>query len=124
MNSINGLYALVPGAWDITTFLDNAQAQLKIWGGGLLVLLGVAGLIWGGALAIKKLMSNGPQQGGANWGQIILLILVGGGFAAGGWSLINTIGSGGQTSLLELGGGTALLNADALYPTLSMLGLG
>ncbi|MFD9867482.1 hypothetical protein ACFXI8_23660 [Streptomyces niveus] len=101
--------SLPSAAWDLTSFLENAKAQIQLWGGLLLMLLGAVGLVWGGVLAIKKLMANpqsaGQQQG---WGTIAMLILVGGALGTGGWSLISTIGSGGQQTITDLGSGTVI----------------
>ncbi|BAS11925.1 hypothetical protein AHiyo8_02280 [Arthrobacter sp. Hiyo8] len=52
----------VTAAWDIKNLLSNAKTWVQTVGGLLLMLLGVAGLIWGGVLLVKKLMGN--QQGG------------------------------------------------------------
>ncbi|MGO4460077.1 hypothetical protein AB4039_22680 [Streptomyces sp. M-16] len=102
--------SLPSAAWDLTSFLTNAKSQVQLWGGSVLMLLGVVGLVWGGVLLIKKLMANpqsaGQQQG---WGTIALLILVGGALGTGGWSLISTIGSGGQQTITDLGGGTVIV---------------
>lgn len=101
--------SLPSAAWDLTSFLMNAKSQIQLWGGLLLMLLGAVGLVWGGVLAIKKLMANpqlaGQQQG---WGTIALLILIGGALGTGGWSLISTIGSGGQQTITDLGSGTVI----------------
>ncbi|WP_434598443.1 hypothetical protein [Streptomyces sp. A5-4] len=102
--------ASLPGAaWDLTSFLQNAKSQIQLWGGLLLMLLGAVGLVWGGVLLIKKLMAN-PQSAGnqQGWATIALLILVGGALGTGGWSLISTIGSGGQQTITDLGGGTVI----------------
>ncbi len=101
--------SLPSAAWDLTSFLLNAKSQIQLWGGLLLMLLGAVGLVWGGVLLIKKLMANpqsGQQQG---WGTIALLILVGGALGTGGWSLISTVGSGGQQTITDLGGGTVIV---------------
>ncbi|MFJ5740102.1 hypothetical protein [Streptomyces microflavus] len=102
--------SLPSAAWDMTSFLQNAKFQAQIWGGLLLMLLGVVGLIWGGVLLIRKLMAN-PQSANQlpGWGTIALLILVGGALATGGWSLISMIGSGGQQTITDLGGGTVIV---------------
>ncbi|MFD7554579.1 MULTISPECIES: hypothetical protein [unclassified Streptomyces] len=101
---------LPSAAWDLTSFLTNAKGQVQLWGGSVLMLLGVVGLVWGGVLLIKKLMANpqsaGQQQG---WGTIALLVLVGGALSTGGWTLIQTIGSGGQQTITDLGGGTVIV---------------
>ncbi|MEW1548332.1 hypothetical protein [Streptomyces tsukubensis] len=102
--------SLPSAAWDLTSFLENAKSQIQLWGGLLLMLLGAAGLVWGGVLLLKKLMAN-PQSAGnqQGWGTIALLILVGGALGTGGWQLISTIGSGGQQTITDLGGGTVII---------------
>jgi hypothetical protein len=102
--------SLPTAAWDLTSFLENTKTQIQLWGGLILMLLGAVGLIWGGVLLIKKLMAN-PQTAGqqSGWGTIALLILVGGAFGTGGWSLVSTIGSGGQQTIEDLGGGTVIV---------------
>jgi hypothetical protein len=99
-------------AWDLTSFLDNAKSQIQTWGGALLMLLGAVGLVWGGVLLIRKLIAN-PQTSGqqSSWGTIALLILVGGALATGGWQLVSTVGSGGQQTIEDLGGGTVIVQA-------------
>ncbi|QXV62912.1 hypothetical protein [Amycolatopsis sp. TNS106] len=103
---------LPTAAWDLTSFLENAKSQVQTWGGLGLMLLGVVGLVWGGVLLIRKLMAN-PQTSGhqTSWVTIALLIVVGGAIAGGGWELISTVGSGGQKTIEELGGGTVIIQA-------------
>ncbi|MET9656333.1 hypothetical protein [Streptomyces sp. NPDC006510] len=102
--------SLPSAAWDLTNFLLNAKSQIQQWGGLLLMAFGAAGLVWGGVLGIKKLMAN-PQSANqqSSWGTIALLILVGGALGTGGWSLVSTIGSGGQQTITDLGGGTVIV---------------
>lgn len=99
----------VAAAWDIKNLLTNAKTWVQTVGGLLLMLLGVAGLIWGGVLLVKKLMGNQQSGGQHGWGQILLLILVGGALGTGGWTLISTVGSGGQTTIEELGNGGTII---------------
>lgn len=108
----------VTAAWDLTSFLENAKAQVQLWGGLVLMLFGVGGLVWGGILLVKKLAAN-PQNAGqqTSWGTIALLILVGGGLSTGGWQLISTIGSGGQQTIEDLGGGTVIVHSISTIPT-------
>ncbi|MFG1858916.1 hypothetical protein ACGFJT_44275 [Actinomadura geliboluensis] len=98
-------------AWDLKSFLENAKSYVQTVGGVLLMLLGAAGLVWGGVLLIRKLMGNQQQSHQHGWSQIIMLVLVGGALGTGGWQLISAIGSGGQTTIEELGGGTVIVQA-------------
>ena len=102
--------SLPSAAWDLTSFLENAKAQIQQWGGLVLMLLGVVGLVWGGVLLIKKLMAN-PQTAGqqSSWGTVALLVLCGGALGTGGWQFMSTVGSGGQQTIEDLGGGTVIV---------------
>ncbi|MDT8913565.1 hypothetical protein [Amycolatopsis sp. PS_44_ISF1] len=101
---------LPTGAWDLTSFLENAKSTIQLWGGLALMAFGAIGLVWGGVLLIRKLMAN-PQASAQHqsWTTIALLVLVGGGLATGGWSLVSAIGSGGQKTIEDLGGGTVIV---------------
>ncbi|MFK0244588.1 hypothetical protein ACIQUM_07805 [Amycolatopsis azurea] len=108
------LTGLPTAAWDLTSFLENAKSQFQTWGGLALMLLGAVGLVWGGVLLLRKLMAN-PQTAGqqTSWVTIFLLIIVGGALAGGGWELVSTVGSGGQKTIEELGGGTVIIQIRA-----------
>lgn len=97
---------LPTAAWDLTSALQNAGEYLKVAGGALLVLMGILAMIWGAVLLIKKLMSGQGNQD--NWLKIGALIIVGGALAVAGFPLIFEIGSGGQKTIEDLGGGTFL----------------
>lgn len=95
---------LITANWDVRTFLTNGASYVEVAGGLLLILLGTVGVVWGGVLLIKKLMAG--QQDQTSWGKIILLILIGGALGIGGWQLMEQIASGGQKTILDIGGGT------------------
>ena len=97
--------ALVPAAWDLKNFFTNASKYTEEVGGGLLILLGTAGVVWGGVLLIKKLMA---QQDQTSWLKIIGLIIIGGALMASGFGLISQIAKGGETTIKDLGGGVIL----------------
>lgn len=97
---------LPTAAWDLTSALQNAGEYIKVAGGALLVMMGLAAMVWGAVLLIKKLMAG--QQNQDNWIKIIALIIVGGAIAVAGFPLIFEIGSGGQKTIEDLGGGTFL----------------
>lgn len=88
-------------SWDVLSFLDNAKEYLQLAGGGLIALMGTAGVVWGAVLLIKKLMAS--QQDQTSWVKIIGLIIIGGALAVGGWAFIFNIASGGQTTINDLG---------------------
>lgn len=96
--------------WDLETLLKNAGSYAKNVGGALLILMGIVGLVWGGTLTIKKLMSS--QQDNTSWGKIILLLIIGGALAVGGFNLVFMVGSGGEKTIKDLGkGGVILLDS-------------
>jgi hypothetical protein len=104
--STAGIQALPTAAWDVVSFFENAGEFVKTAGGGLLVAMGLVALVWGGVLLLKKLMAG--QQNNDSWIKIIMLMIVGGAIAVGGFALIFTIGSGGKTTIEDLGGATFL----------------
>lgn len=119
-NYTTGLH-LAPAAFDVGSFLENATSTIKGWGGLLIILMGVVGLIVFAVMAIKKLMASEQQQSQeAKWGRLVLLLIVSGGFMAGGWSLVSDLGSGGQTTIRDLGSGSAMvLELDSTNPATS-----
>ncbi|MFJ2662601.1 hypothetical protein [Arthrobacter koreensis] len=112
--------SLPTAAWDLVSFLENAGEYIKVAGGAFLILVGLAALVWGAFLALKKLM--GGMQNQDSWGKIIIMVILGGAIAVGGFSLVFTIGSGGRKTIEDLGGGTFLF--DAIQPLGMFLGLG
>lgn len=94
-------------AWDLGSFFGNAANYAKTVGGGFLTLMGVIALIMGGYRLVNKLMN--PQKEQTGWVMIGALILVGGALMVGGINIIITIGSGGQQTVNDLGGGIAML---------------
>lgn len=106
---VNAQAQLPAGAWDLKSFIDNTSDYVKMVGGGLLMLMGTVALIFGGVFLLTKLFGNQQHGGGKKWWQIGALILIGGAIATGGFQLISTIGSGGQKTIEDLGGGTIVL---------------
>lgn len=103
---------LPSASWDLLSFLQSATNYVQGAGGALLVLMGTAGVVWGGVLLIKKLMAS--QQDQTSWVKIIALILIGGALMVGGFNLISSIAAGGKTTIEDLGGGMILLGLDQL----------
>lgn len=103
--------SLPTAAWDLESFLNNAKTYTENIGGLILMLLGAVALIWGGVQLVKKLMGNPQTSQQINWGTVALLIIVGGGLLTGGFSLMETVGSGGEETITDLGGGTVVLGS-------------
>ena len=87
-------------SWDLKSFLDNAGSYGKVVGGSLLSLMGLIGVIWGGVLLVKKLLS---EQSRENWIKILALILIGGALMYGGLSLILNFARGGKDTVTKFG---------------------
>jgi uncharacterized membrane protein len=105
------LDSLPTAAWDLESFLNNARTYTENIGGLILMLLGAVALIWGGVQLVKKLMGNPQTSQQINWGTVALLIIVGGALFTGGFSLMKTVGSGGEETINDLGGGTVVLGS-------------
>ena len=90
--------------WSITNLFMNAGATMKTVGSALLVLLGIIMIIVAGVKIAKGLMGNSQQQQ-TNWLMIAALLIVGGMFAVGGFTLISQIAAGGQDTVQSLGEG-------------------
>ena len=102
-------------SWSILNLFTNAGKTVQTIGSALLVLLGIVMIVVAGVKIAKALMSNGQGQP-PNWIMIIALLIVGGAFAVGGFSLISQIAAGGQQTIKDLGGkgnagGEAIQNA-------------
>lgn len=101
------IYTMVPAAWDVESFLENAKSKLEEWGGLGIMLIGTAVLVWFAVkLAMKIMASPQNQQQQTSWGMLAVGLVVGGALSLGGWSLISEVGSGGQQTVEDLGTGT------------------
>lgn len=114
--------ALPTAAWDVVSFLTNAASYAKTAGGALLILMGVFSLIWGGVQLVIKLIGGAQSQNQTSWIKIILMIIIGGAIAVGGFAMVFTIGSGGKKTIDDLGGATFLWDSLPVFG--SLLGLG
>ena len=115
--------ALPTAAWDIVSFLTNSMSYIKIAGGGLLMLMGVVSLIWGGVILLIKLFGSGQgATGQTSWMKIIMMIVIGGAIAVGGFSLVFTIGSGGKKTIEDLGGASIFFDSLPVFGSLFGLG--
>lgn len=101
------MFTLIPGQWDLQSFLENSQSYAAILGNAFLLLLGTVAIIYGGYLLIKKLMAG--QQNQDSWVKIVLLIIIGGMLFVSGFDLLSTIASGGQQTITDLGTGGFIL---------------
>lgn len=102
---------LGPAAWDIKSLLRNGATQGKTIVGLLIVLVGVVGLGIAAAQIIMKFISSGGPAAQRSWGRILGLFLISGAFITGGWSFINTVSSGSQQTIEDLGNGTVIIQA-------------
>lgn len=90
--------------WSISGLLSGTGTSLETWGKAIVAIVGVVMVIFGVVQIAKGMMSGGRGQ--VNWVMSIGLILLGGMLAfAGGWSILENIGTGGYSTLDKLGRG-------------------
>lgn len=97
-----------PAAWDLLSFLQNAKGYIQTAGGALLMLVGVVLIIWAGVKFAQHFLSEQGKQT-APLHRAVIMLIAGGAMAGGGFTLLNTMASGGQTTIEQLGGGAAIL---------------
>lgn len=94
--------------WSIDNFLNSTLTTIQKWGGILLVILGAIMIIWSGVQIAKNYLSHGKTQ--ANWGMIIVMLIIGGAMFAGGIAsasglgILGTVSSGSVETIEQLGG--------------------
>ncbi len=93
--------ALLTG-WDIGTLLNNVKTTLQTWGGGLFGVLGVVLIIWAVVILVKNFISKNQQP---EWFKPIIMLIIGGALAIGGWSFVFNIAQGGKKTIDDLGSG-------------------
>lgn len=95
---------LATAGFTIDNLITGGQNKAQTWGGGILILMGIVGLVWAGVQLIRKLMADPQkQQQMLGYPAILALVLVGGGLSVGGYQLMSTVGSGGQQTIEDLG---------------------
>lgn len=95
-------FANTMSGWSINNFLTNLNKNLNLWGGLLIVVVGLVMVIVAVIKIAKGLMSSGRGQ--TNWVLNIVLFFIGGALAfGGGWSLVQGISQGGSDTLNDLG---------------------
>lgn len=97
--------------WSLQNLLQNGQTMVKSLGSALLALLGIIMVVVAGVKIAKGLM-GGQNSPPPNWIMIIVLLIVGGAFAATGIGLISNIASGGAKQVKELGEPTGSIIID------------
>lgn len=100
---------LVQLGWDIGTFLQKAKEAMIKWGGYLIMLIGVILIIVAVYQLAKKFIA--PQSAGpGGWATPIMMLIIGGALAVGGWQFIYNIAQGGKKTIEDLGtGGTYIV---------------
>lgn len=95
-------FANTMSGWSINNFLTNLNKNLNLWGGLLIVVVGLIMVIVAVIKIAKGLMSSGRGQ--TNWVLNIVLFFIGGALAfGGGWGLVQSISQGGSDTLNDLG---------------------
>lgn len=98
------------GNWDLTSFLNNSQKQVKIWGGAFLSLVGIVGVVYAAFQIVSGLMSQGKKQ--VSYGSQAILLLISGALATTGLTLVMNIAAGGKKTIEDLGVINALSHMD------------
>lgn len=86
--------------WSLESFLVNLIDKLKLWGSGLIMLLGVCMMIVAVWQIGKGFMSQRSQT---NWPMSIGCLLIGGMLLSGGYNLVANISKGAGTSIEAIG---------------------
>lgn len=106
-----GIQSSGGGDWDLIKLFENMTEYGQVAGGAFLSFMGLLGVIWGGTLLIKKLMS---EQSRESWVKIVALLLLGGALLFSGIGLILKFAEGGKDTIEEFGAGVILPNIDAV----------
>jgi len=85
---------------DLGAMFNSAQVTLEKWGGALLTVIGVVLLIWMGILIAMKFFKKGQDQ--TSVVLIVIGLLVGGAFVAGGMGVITNLSDVGQSTINTL----------------------
>ena len=93
-------------SWDLQAFFDNSTTYMQTIGGSFLALIGIAGLVWGGFLVIRKLIGGQAAQQDS-WFKMIALIIVGGAMLFSGISLLLNFAAGANDTIETFGNGMA-----------------
>lgn len=88
-------------SWSMESFLQNIGGKAQEWGSYFIVVLGIVMILVAGWQIGSGLMSHGKKQ--TNWAVAVVLLILGGAFAAGGFNLLSTVASGGKDTILDLG---------------------
>lgn len=95
-------FVTLMSGWSVNNFLTNLNKNLNLWGGLLIVVIGIIMVIVAVVKIAKGLMSSGRSQ--TNWVLNIVLFFLGGALAfGGGWSLVQGVSQGGSDTLNDLG---------------------
>ena len=92
--------------WDLESFFNNSTTYMQTIGGSFLALIGIAGLVWGGFLVIRKLIGGQAAQQDS-WFKMIALLIVGGAMLFSGISLLLNFAAGANDTIESFGNGMA-----------------
>lgn len=112
-----------PAAWDLVSALNNAGKYVGRIGSGAVFMLGFI-LILVGAWKLAMKLING-EKSRESWGMIVALIVIGGFFAYGGWTMFaNVVAKGGKKTIEDLGSGSGAIDLGVLSEGIHNLGTG
>lgn len=87
--------------WDFGSFMLNAISRIQTWGGYVIILIGIIMILVSVYQFATGFISHGKKQ--TNWGVAIALLILGGAFAAGGWTFVASVAGGGKKTIEDLG---------------------
>lgn len=93
------------GAFDFGTLLENGFNWVTENGQKLLLILGIATLLWAAIMLVRNLWSQSRQGGPppAKWTYILAGFLVGGVLLFGGLPMITNMSRAGQDTIVKMG---------------------
>lgn len=106
------LISMIPVSmdWNLTSFLNNLENNMKNWVGGIMMIIGIALLGFAVFKMAQGLISHGKTQ--VNWVMVVLMFIFGAFlFAAGGGGVLDAVknlGKGGVDTIEGLGTPTIL----------------
>ena len=101
MNAILMNLQIVAMDWSLESFLVNLLGKVKLWGSGIIMVLGAVAIIVAVWQLFKGFTSGGKGQ--VNWAMAIGCGIFGGFLLFGGWNLISKVSKGAGSSIETIG---------------------
>lgn len=105
---------LYAAGWSLDSFLQNLGNAAKVYGGYIVILIGIV-LVLFGVVSIFKAINAKSDRGESPTPHIVkavLSIIIGGAMSVMGWQFAELLSSGGAETVQDLGqGGLIILSA-------------